>query len=422
MALPGVTLEIVQGGLGIQPSSAERGIIYVGCCTTQTVNTLEFYGDASAIEDGAGVGEVCEAAAYDLSVAGGPVGILAVTPTNAGGKSAVTASVSGSLTCAVSFGPHVSIAIACTTGGTLGTAAFTFALNGGTASAPVTSAAGWGTTGYRVPGTYCTLTFTTGTYVTADTYAVSTLNAVTHPTGTGPAVPTSACSPIDEYTPTITFTTAGALATSQFTYSLDGTDANTSSPIVTTGGGTYAIPNTGIILTFTGTAVVGDYFTFSVVSVSPSNGDLVTALTTLTTTYLSSSYSLVCIVGNLASASAWGTQTASCATIATTLFNSGVYVEFLNGCPTVGTRTASAGSVVVDSADTDAALLTQRLSTSTKYVGGNAGDMLLTSVLTGLEQRRNGIWAAAARAASVEASQSIGAVDNQRLDARYGDE
>ncbi len=415
MSLPGVSLTVANGGLSLQAPSAERGIIYVGVSTDGTANTLTFVGDSTAIADTIGLGELAESAAYDIANAGGPVGVLPVPVTIPGGKSAVAHVGPGAMTCSISFAPHVAISIACTTtGGTLGTAVFTFTVDG-TAQSPVTSAASWGTTGYLVPGTYCTVIFTTGTYVTADVYTISTLGVIAHAAGTGPAVPTISCSPIDVYTPLLTVTLGGALATSQFTYSLDGTSANTSSPIVTTSGGTYAIPSTGIVLTFSGSATAGDTYSFTVVGPGFSNADLVTALTTLTTTYLSSPYSMVCVTGNLSSTANWATQTASLQTIVNTLFNKGVYVEFFNGCPTIGTLTASAGSVVVDSASTDAAILTQRLTTSSRGTAATAGDMLLVSPLTGLAQRRNGSWAAATRAASVEASQSIGAVQDGPL-------
>ncbi len=410
MALPGVTLAISNGNLGLQPASPERGIIYVGVCTAGSNGVLTFCGDQTALGTALGIGELFEAAAYDLGNAGGPVGVMPVTPSVRGGLSSVTHTGSGAMTMTVSAAPHVSISIACTTGGALGTAYFTFNLNSAGAGTPVASAASWGSTGYLVPGTYTTVLFTTGTYVTADVYTISTLGVIAHSAGTGPAVPTQTSSPIDAYAPTITVTTAGALATSQFTFSLDGTAGNTSAPIVTTSGGTYAIPSTGIVLTFSGTATAGDTYAFTAAGPSFSNSDLVTALGGLQTTYLSASYSMVCIVGNLASTTAWATQTASLQTIGTALFNLGVYIQFFNGCPTVGTITGSSGSVVVDSTSTDAAISTQRLTTSAPKVSTTPGDALMISSVDGIDHRRNGSWIAATRAASVEASESIGAV------------
>lgn len=412
MALPGVTLALSNGQLGLQAANSQNVLVYFGCTVGGTVNALTFYGDSTAMQTALDAGEVLEAAAYELSVTGGQVGVMPLLPSVIGGLSSVTHTGGGAMTMAVSSAPHKAISIACTTAGALGTAVFTFQIGSGSVSAPITSAAGWGTSGYLVPGTYCTLTFATGSYVTADTYLVSVLGAVTHPTGTGPGVMTQVSSPIDAYTPLITVTKAGALATSQFTYSLDGTAANTSPAILTTGGGTYALPNTGIVLTFSGSATLADTYAFSSVGPTYSNGDLTTAMGVLETTYLSSSYSMGCLIGNLADSTAWVTQCSTLETAATTLFNSGVYIRLFNGCPTVGTVTASGSSLVVNSTSTDAALLTSRLSVSAPHVAACAGDELLTSPITGLSQRRNCSWGASARAADVEASENIGAVSD----------
>jgi hypothetical protein len=61
--------------------------------------------------------------------------------------------------------------------------------------------------------------------------------------------------------------------------------------------------------------------------------------------------------------------------------------------------------------------LTSRLSVSAPHVAASAGDCLLTSALTNLSQRRNAAWAAATRAAGVEASQNIGAVEDGAITA-----
>lgn len=76
----------------------------------------------------------------------------------------------------VGSGPTVTIAgtptglsrvtMAITTGGALGTSQFTYAVDGGTASAPQATAAT-----FLVPGTGITATFAAGTYVIADTYS-----------------------------------------------------------------------------------------------------------------------------------------------------------------------------------------------------------------------------------------------------------
>lgn len=421
MGIPNVVVNVIDGNLGIQPGSNERVVLIMGPCTLGIPNTLGSAGDSSTISTNYGLGQLVEAANYVLSIGGGPVMLMPMAFSNAGGKSSVTHTGTGAMTCTVSFAPHVSITITCTTSGSIGGvggAAFTFQRGSGTVSAPVVSDPTWATSGYLVPGTFCTVVFTTGAYTTADIYTISTAGAVTHTAGTGPAVPTISASPIDNYDVLVTVTTAGALATSQFTYSLDNgcTQLNnagvTSANITTAGSGVYVIPNTGVVMTFSGTAVAGDTYVFTTCGPSANNTDLSNALTQLETTYLSqATYSLALVLGMPASASAWATEAATLQTAATTLFNSGVYMRFLNEVPTVGSITASGGAVVVDSADTDSVLIAQMASVSANRTFAGAGDCLLTSGVTGLTLRRSAAWTEAARMASIEASEDVGAVE-----------
>lgn len=411
--LPGVTVNVLDGNLNLQPGSTSKIMLYMGVCTLGVPNVLQTIGDGATLQTQCGLGRLVEMGSYGLDTSGGPAQFLPLTVGTPGGVSAVTKLGTGG-TMTISVAPHVSITIQCTTGGTLGTAAFTFSLNGGTPSAPVVSAAGWSSTGYMVLGTFCTIVFTAGTYVaggTPDIYTISTAGAVAHPQGAGPAVPTFTASPIDDYAAVVTITTAGALGTAQFTYSLDGTAASASSPIVSAGSGIYAIPNSGIVITLASAQVAGDTFSFTTCGPNASSGNLTTGLTALQTTYLSSAlYSMINLVDGNALSSAWATQSAALQTGMTTLFNSGVYVRVFNQCPTSGSISASAGAVVVNSTDTDATVAANAAAVNADRVAGSAGDVSLTSVITGLAQRRCCSWVAAARAASVAAATNIGEV------------
>lgn len=410
MGLPGVTLNVLDGNLGLQPGSNQNVMLWMGCCLNGTPNTMYQFGDPTTASNTLVGGELYEAVGYSLRVAPGIVMAMPLNPTTRGGAGSVTHIGTGAGTVTVSLAPQASITITCTTGGTIGTAAFTFKIGNGTASAPVTSAAGWTSTGYLVPGTYTTVVFTAGTYVaggTPDIYVISTLGAVTHPQGTGPTVPTFTSSPVDYYTPLITIQTAGAVGTATFTYSLDN-GVVTSATVITAS--SYAIPNTGIVLAFASTFVSGDTYSFSCAPPTFTNTDLTNALTALETTYLNQAfYSQVAVVGSVASAAAWATQVATLETAAGTLFGSGIYVNFFAGGPTVGTVLPNAGSVTIDSADTDSVVITARQGMSAKDVVPCAGDGILLSPVTGLSLRRNALWGAAARAALEPASEDIGA-------------
>lgn len=417
MSLPGVTLNVIDGNLSIQPASTQNVVLYMGVCTKGTPNTLYTFSDSQAMVSALGLGKLVEMGSYALGVSGGPAQFMPLEPSARGGAGTVTQLGVGP-TVTVTLAPHVSVLITCVTGGTLGTATFTFSLNGGTASAPVTSAAGWSSTGYRVPGTYCTVVFTSGTYVgtggPADTYLISVLGAVTHPTGAGPTVPTFIASPVDDYRVLLTCTAAGALGTGQFTYSLDSTDASTSSTIVTAGSGAYAIPNTGVVVTFGGSLASALATTWSFKTASPTYGssNVSDAFSALGTTYLASGfYSMVDLIDGNATSSAWATQAASLQTQMTTLFTAGIYGRVFNQCPQVGSISPDgSGGITVDSADTDAVVAGNAASVEAARVAACAGDCDLVSPFTGLLFRRSIAWPSVARAASVEASQNIGFV------------
>lgn len=420
MALPGLTQSVQDGNLGLLHGSNAQQALLLGNSLGGTQGVLTAYGDQTTMAAALVGGELLEAATYVLKTGGGPVYVYPMPLTTRGGVGSVTKTGTGAGTVTLTIAPHAQITITCTTAGALGTAAFTFQIGSGAVSAPVTSAAGWSSTGYQLPGTYITIVFVAGSYVaggTPDIYIISTLGAVTHPQGAGPAVPTFTASPVDYYTPKIQILVAGALGTMQFQYSLDGTASNMSAAIVSPGGGAYALTvpatglGTGIVVTFASTFTTDNTYSWQCAGPTFSASDLTAAQTALQTTYLASAgYSMQAAIGSLASTAAWSTQVSALQSSAATLFNNGVYIRCFSGCPTVGTVLPNAGSITVDSADTDSVVIAGRQAMSAANVVPCAGDVLLTSPLTGLSFRRNALWPALARATKVEPSKNIGAV------------
>lgn len=108
--------------------------------------------------------------------------------------------------------------------------------------------------------------------------------------GTGLVIPTASGTPTDRFALLITIVAGGALGTGTFKFSLDAFDADaaafTQSQVRTIpGGGTYAIPNTGLTITFpSGTYVAGDKFTLDCVPPEPTTTDLATVSTLLQNT------------------------------------------------------------------------------------------------------------------------------------------
>lgn len=418
-----VQVNVLDGNLGLQPGSNQNTVLLMGCCLGNNAggglpNTLYNFGDPVTAANSLVGGELLEMVTYVLkSAPGSIVQAMPLNPTTRGGIGTFSKVGTGALVITPTLAPHGAITITCTTAGTLGTAVFTFGVTNPitgvtTTSAPVTSAAGWSGAGYAIPGTYVTWVATAGSYVaggTPDIYVISTLGAITHPQGSGPVVGTFAASPVDSYyKPQVTITLGGAVGTSQFTYTLDGGSSNSAT---ITSSASYAIPGTGIVLGFSGTAVAGDVYTCS--GVAPptfANTDLTAAGTALTSTFINSFFSsLVGIVGSVASAAAWATQAAATETIALSFNALNVYPRFMLGGPSVGTVLQNAGSVTVDAADTDSVVIAARAGMATPHVCVAAGDGLMAGAYTGLVFRRNAIWAAIGRAAAVQASQDVGA-------------
>lgn len=419
MALPGVTVNVLDGSLGLQPGSNQGVMLYMGCSLSGTVNTLYSFGDATTASNTLVGGELNEATAYSLRVAPGIAMAMPLNPTTRGGVGTVTKVGSGALTITPVIAPQGTVTITCAIAGALGAAQFTFGITNPltgvtTTSAPVLSAAGWSAAGVLIPGTYTNWVATAGSYIaggTPDVYTISNLGGViTHPQGGGPAVGSYTSSPVDTYNAiVVTITNAGAVGTSQFTVALDGVTA--SSSIVSSA--SYAIPGTGIVLGFSGSANLSDTYSFQAAGPTFTATDLGNALTALEGSLLNqATYAQVTVLGTLASAAAWATQVSTLETAASLLAANGVYVNFFSGGPTLGTVLPNAGSITVDVADTDSTVITQRQGMSAKDVIPCAGDWLMTSAVSGVQFRRNASWGAAARSAKVAPSQDIGAASD----------
>jgi len=417
MALPGVKLNVLDGSLNLQAAGNAQTVLYLSCGLGGTAFSLLSYGDQQQLRQELIGGELAELANYGLDVGGGPVMAMPMPPTVRGGIGPVVHVGGGTGTMTVTAAPQISITVTTVIDGVLGVAAFAFKLGNGLNSPPVISDAAWSSTGYRVPGTYVTLVFVAGTYhatTPTDVYVVGADGVVSHPSGTGPAVPTFTASPVDEYELVVTIVLDGALGTMQFTYTLDGTVANTSSTIISSVGGVYAIPGSGLVLTFAGTFFSDETYSARTIGPTFSGTDLAAAFTLLKSTYLAqSSYAMIAINGAPADAAAWAAQATVIQAQAEALFNLGVFVRCFNAGPTVGTIHADGtGDITIDSADTDSIVVAARATVNTPRDVLCAGDWRMSSTLSGLEFRRNAMWAAAARASAHESSEDIGAVQD----------
>jgi hypothetical protein len=401
MSIPSVSIKFVDGGLGILPPGPGGAQAAVGVSLSGTVNTIYPVANGSADVNALGGGPLAESCAAVNDVTGTVVYAVPCPIVSAGSVSAWTQVGSGAGVVSATVGPHVEVDVKCSTGGAVGTAAFQLSVNGGAYGAPVVSV---GTTwAYRVPGTFCTLTFAAATYRANDVYQVPASGVVSasNPAG-GPATITQVSSPLDGYALQVVITTGGARGTAQFTYSLDAapdsqghvTGTNVSSPILTAA--TYVIPGSGIILGFTSaTYVQGDVYSATATPPWTDNAGIGSALDVLTTSQFV--FEGVHIVGvPLSAADAATLATAADAKMTTAEANQR-YLFTVIDCP----QSQVDGSI--SSAFVNFASVHGRIVV-------DAGDEYLVSTLTGLNLRRNGAWSLCARLASSKLSESPGKV------------
>lgn len=162
--LPGVYVNIRDGGLGVLPLPAENVHAKIGVASAGPVNQVVSVANLDDLQNTFGVGPLVEAAAIALALAGGPVYLVRVNASVAGTASAVTATRVGSSsgTVSVSGSPNdaYEVIVEITrTGSVAGNdAAFRYSLDGGdTWSAEKALVAS-----YALENTGLTLTFTDG--------------------------------------------------------------------------------------------------------------------------------------------------------------------------------------------------------------------------------------------------------------------
>src|SRR5216684_1663431 len=230
MALPGVSVLVRDGGLGIVPPGTGQQFAKIGPAPVGVVNS-----------------------------------VLSVTD-------------------------NTSLQKVCGNGGPLVEAA-ALALDGGvTYGATFTSAA----TVLIPGVSFTTLAFGAGTAIAGDTTTISTAGTVTQISGAGTlAITHSSSCPADAYTVVLTVTGGGVLGAGFFTYSLDG-GATVSQPFLIPASGSFVITDgndankagscsTGLLLTFAaGTYVVGTTYSFATPTAAYTTTDLTNAFNGLT--------------------------------------------------------------------------------------------------------------------------------------------
>jgi hypothetical protein len=395
MPNPNVKQTLQDPGLGTIPAGAGGVQVKLGVSQKGTPNVLVSAGSPNAAKDALRSGPMLDALTQVLGVAGAPVLALPLTIASDGTvTSSFTLSGTGTGTVSGSRGPEGIVRVKIILGGTPGTMTYQVALGATGAYGPTIASTADPYTA-RVAGQYFTrLVFGNVTYVANDVYQLNLDGTITR-TGSGPATALdgSISSPVDAYNVWVKITTPGALGAGAFTYSLDG-GFNFAGPILIPAGGKYVIPNTGIVLTFSGTFVVDDIYTGSTTPAGVTSTEVVAGFTALALD--SAPWEFAHVVGTPANAAAALTLASA---VSAKLAEAEAVETFrfaLIECP---------------QGEGDSTIKTAFASFVDKNTHVVCTDIDLTSVLTGRRDRRNLAWAYSARLSAIKLSTHPGQVE-----------
>lgn len=421
MALGSVTVEVQAGGGRASPSAASvaKTVVVIAPSPKGTVNGISKAANVSAAVGYWETGPLAECAAKLLQHDAPEVVGVPVNPSVDGDYGAVTQVGTGTGSVTVSVGPHKVIDIECITGGAIATATYKFRVGGSTAawSDVVTSSdTGGGNFVYRVPGTFCTLTFAAAVYVATKTCNVATDGTVTNGAG-WVGVVTQASSPIDYYRVKLTVAKAGGVGTAILAVSLD--NGNSSEPnMLVPAGGVVVLPGTGLVLTLANTFVIDDTYSFLAAPPGFSTSDITSAMTALRadTTIAAA---LVYVTGLPTSGANSMSFASTLNTAITTAKSSNGYDwQGMVDCPYVGDTIVTGGVAVANSASTTTQLRTDRAAQASDldYTSVVVSTEPIDSPLTGRKVHRPHGWAIASRFVETNPSQSVSEVAAGPLD------
>lgn len=397
--IPSLTINIRSNGLALVPASPAQQSVSLGICSDGIPNTLYTPSDPGTASSTLGQGPLVENVADKLAVAGAGAMAMPLNPTGQGTSSAVDITrVAGAGVLTVAFAPSKSVALKIVLGGVLTTMTYAVSLNGGAYSAPIVSAAG----PQLIAGTLTKVTFAAGTYVANDVYTIATTGRVTL-VGSGPAASnvTQASSPLDSFDVRMVVSTTGAEGAGVFTYSLDGAN-NVSGqiliPSIVSASSRYGIPDSGVVLVFSGTFTVNDDYRFTTTTATFTTGDVTNAITVLRAD--ATEWGFIHVVGMGANSGAAASMASTLDTQMTVCETEFRYVWAAMETPTAGSITSSGVSVEADSA-----VAASFASFASSRVMVCAGDFQHVSSLTGNKIRRNASTTITSRIAHIPVSE-----------------
>ncbi len=186
--LPGVTINVQDGNLGVLPALGEGVHVKIGVASQGPVNEVVAVSDTKRAKEVFGSGPLLEAISVAFAQGAGAIYAIRVNASVAGTVSSVTKTGSGTGTLTVTGNPldAYEVVVRITRAGGLGTAAFVYSLDGGDTYSPEIAVPSGGT--YALPGTGLTLAFAPGSgqfeagdeyrfTTTAPGYSLTDLNA-----------------------------------------------------------------------------------------------------------------------------------------------------------------------------------------------------------------------------------------------------
>jgi hypothetical protein len=386
--LPDVSISILDGALGIQAPSTAKTQLKIGPSPKGLINTVQSIGDSTSLSSVFGKGgPLAEAIALVLQAAGGPVYGVAVNPSTYGTPGTVTKTVSGGASAlTVTAKPFQALKVKCAVGGTLGVATLQLSTDGGASyGAAFVSAAT-----VMLPGaSFVTIACGVGTYVAGDTWDIATDGTVTL-AGTGiNGVTLSSSCPVDGYSLIVQVVTAGALGVGTFKYTLDN-GVTWSGEILSVASGKYVIPDTGVLLTLSGTLVASETWTCTVATASYTTTDLTNAFNAALAD--PRTWGFVHVVGPAATVGAAATLTTTLDSLLTSAASQYRYARGIVEVPT----------------DTDGNTATAFAAVGATRTLAAVGFAYVSSPLNGRVQLRSAAWPVAARAGLIPVSEDLG--------------
>jgi Protein of unknown function (DUF2586) len=389
MPAPDVRVTFLDGQLGQVPPSIAKLVCKMGIALGGTPNTLYSFSDPTTAQATLSGGPLLEVITDSLAAGGAPVLAMPLNPSTAGSTGSVVHTGPGTGTVAFTPAPAVTLDVKIQTGGALGTATFSYRLNGGAYSAPVATVGPGSPFSYRIPGTLTTITLADQVYTAAAVWTISTLGVISL-VGTGTVGwVTQVSSPVDNYDMLVTITTAGALGVAVFTWSLDGGNTSTTGVLVPSGG-KYAIPGSGVFLTFAGTFTALDTYESIAATAAFTNSDVTNAFTAFRAQAVD--------VGGF-HINGMGANAAAAASLAGVVDAQLMAME--------AEFRYSYGIVECPTVEADSALNTAFASFVSTRVAVCAGDIGHRSLLTGRVIRRNSAVPIASRAAAIRPGKKV---------------